>query len=45
MGLSVKEIATINGVTENAIRTGKHRLRRKLDMHDQGNLQEYLAHF
>lgn len=45
MDLSVKEIATINGVTENAIRTGKHRLRRKLDMHEKSNLKEYLSKF
>lgn len=45
MELGVKEIATINGVSDNAIRTGKHRLRRKLNMDENSNLKEYLAKF
>lgn len=45
MDLSVKDIATINGVSENAIRTAKHRLRRKLDMSEENKLRQYLTKF
>ncbi len=42
LNLSVKDIATINNVSDNAVRTAKHRLRKKMNLGDQDNLESYL---
>lgn len=45
MNLSIKEIATINRVSENAIRTAKHRLRKKLGLQSDADIQQHLSTF
>lgn len=42
LNLSVKDIATINSVSDNAVRTAKHRLRKKMNLNDQDDLKSYL---
>jgi len=42
LNLSVKDIATINNVSDNAVRTAKHRLRKKMNLSDQDDLESYL---
>jgi len=42
LNLSVKDIATINNVSDNAVRTAKHRLRKKMKLSDQDDLESYL---
>lgn len=42
MEMNVKEIASINNVSENAIRTAKHRIRKKLNLADEIELEQFL---
>ncbi|MDZ7694097.1 MAG: tetratricopeptide repeat protein [Balneolaceae bacterium] len=42
LNLSIKETATIMGITPNSVKTARYRLRKKLDMETEENLTEFL---
>jgi DNA-binding CsgD family transcriptional regulator len=42
LNLSIKETATIMGITPDSVKTARYRLRKKLDMETEENLTEYL---
>jgi DNA-binding CsgD family transcriptional regulator len=45
MNLSSKEIATLLNITDEGVKKARYRLRKKLDLSSDVNLQEYLIHF
>lgn len=42
LNLSIKEIATILGITPDSVKTARYRLRKKLDMETEDNLTEFM---
>lgn len=42
LNLSIKETATIMGITPNSVKTARHRLRKKLGMETEENLSEFM---
>jgi DNA-binding CsgD family transcriptional regulator len=42
LNLSIKETATIMGITPDSVKTARYRLRKKLDMETEENLTEYM---
>ena len=42
LNLSIKETATIMGITPNSVKTARYRLRKKLEMETEENLTEFL---
>lgn len=42
LNLSIKEIATIMGITPNSVKTARYRLRKKLGMETEENLSEFM---
>ncbi len=44
LNLSIKETATIMGITPNSVKTARYRLRKKLDMETEENLNNFMMH-